>query len=94
MIALLAAAALAATDAPADAGGPDIPAVEKMITQSCGERSYATYDDVCNILKDQLKVLRKEAAARQRADERARRVSAKAKVAAVGGATDAAPKAP
>lgn len=72
MIALLAAAAVAATTAPAT----DMAAVERVYATSCGERAYATYDDVCNTLRTQLGRLRKEEAQRLKAEQLA---AAKAK---------------
>ena len=77
MIALMAAVALAAanaaaTDTATTTSGPpaDVASLERFYTQSCGERAYATYDDVCNTLRNQIDRYRKDEAKRLR-DERA-----------------------
>ena len=71
MIALLAAAALATTDASGTGEAPaDGANLERLYAQSCGERAYATYDDVCNTLRNQIDRYRKDEAKRLR-EERA-----------------------
>ncbi len=99
MIALLAAAALtAATPAATDtttASEPaaDVASLERFYAQSCGERAYATYDDVCNTLRGQIDRYRKDEAKRLR-DERAHPKTAAKEPASGPVAADAAPQKP
>jgi len=51
MIALLAAAAIAA---PQDAGSR-LAELQHMYAQSCGVRAYASFDDLCGLLKKQMR---------------------------------------
>ena len=54
MIAVLAAAAAVATAAPEDTE-KQLRAVQSMYQQSCQVKAYGSYDDICNLLKKQLK---------------------------------------
>ena len=78
MIAILAAAAVATVAAgsadPAPAPTDTVAAVRAMYEQSCQERAYGSYDDLCNGLKAQLKQAEQDA--RKAANQRAKAAKA------------------
>jgi hypothetical protein len=49
-----------------DIGDKQVAQLQAMFDQSCAQRAYATYDDLCEALKDQIK-------SAQRTADRARR---------------------
>lgn len=73
MIAALAAAALAAA-APSDVGPSDtakrLVDLQHIYAQSCGVRAYATYDDLCDKLKKQMRDAERSHRTAQRAQAR------------------------
>ena len=72
MLAIVLAAALASATIPPDTvpDAADLAGVQALYDQSCQERAYGSYDDLCNALKQQLRQA-------QQAERKAQRAAAR-----------------